>query len=100
MPGPDRLKSSGQPVAGHAYQGLSGRYATPTQAELDAMEEFISAQLEDRAPSVEEHLRRYPELRDSLRPVLEGAELFHREYTRLKKEYPGYSLKRYFGLQP
>jgi hypothetical protein len=99
-PGPDRLLSPGQPDAGHAYQGYSGRHALPTRAELEAMEEFISAKLEDRAPGVEEHLGRYPQFADSLRPVLEGAELFHREYRRLKKKYPGYSLGRYFGLKP
>jgi hypothetical protein len=100
LPRPDGLPSPGQPDTGHAFQGTSGRHALLSQAELAAMEEFISALLEDRAPGIEEHLGRYPEFADSLRPVLEGAELFHREYRRLKDKYPGYSLGRFFGLQP
>jgi len=78
---------------------------TPTEpglvsrAEIAAMDEFLRALREGKTPSVEGHLCRYPEFRDSLRPVLEGAELFHREYGRLQQKYPGISLCRLFGLE-
>ena len=71
----------------------------PSPAELKAMDEFVSSLRKGRAPSVDQHLARYPEFEGSLRPVLEGAKLFDREYRLLQARYPGISLCKLFGLK-
>jgi hypothetical protein len=65
--------------------------------ELAAMEEFIKALRDDRAPGVEEYLERFPEFAGSLRPVLEGAVIFQREYRLLEEKYPDVDLGRVLG---
>ena len=66
----------------------------PGDMELAAMEEFIKVLRDDRAPGVEEYLERFPEFADTLRPVLEGAVIFQREYRLLEKKYPDVDLSR------
>ena len=66
----------------------------PGDMELAAMEEFIKALREDRAPVVEQFLERFPEFADTLRPVLEGAVIFQREYRLLEEKYPDVDLSR------
>jgi hypothetical protein len=43
---------------------------------------------------VEQYLERFPEFAGSLRPVLEGAVIFQREYRLLEEKYPDVDLGR------
>jgi len=61
------------------------------EGELAAFAEFTEAQVAGRNPDVAEHLAKYPQYAERLRPVLESAVEFYRLVQDFKREFPGFS---------
>jgi hypothetical protein len=69
---------------------------TPAEAEamrrdgpyLDAFGEFSDKLVTGQNPSLETHLKKYPEFADRLRGELESAIWFHSEFQQMKREHP------------
>ena len=73
-------------------------YSTPCDAELAAMEEYITLLHRGTEPTVEEFLKGCPQFAESLRPILEAAVMVNHKFRKLKERCPDLDVKKLLGL--
>jgi hypothetical protein len=65
-----------------------------TEAELEALGDFSTAQRDGKDPDIEEYLRRVPGSAERLRPMLETVVRLCAEVEQLRTKHPGVDLVR------
>ncbi len=72
----------------HEFPAIEEEQIDVSDEYLDAFAEFTDALVTGKNPDLEEHLSKYPQFVDELRPVLETAIWVREEFQRFKREYP------------